>query len=79
MGAFRPLEATARASAQFSAKSRANFILPLSLYQKVHLNVTAMQVTSGLGQALNLMEFDNKMMEARKYARTLFFSFFTQA
>ena len=34
MGAFRPLEETARASAQISGKDRANPILPLSLYQK---------------------------------------------
>jgi hypothetical protein len=40
---FRPLEVTARASAQISAKYRANPILPLSLHQKVHPNVAAMR------------------------------------
>jgi len=43
MGSIRPLEATAWAPAQTSATYRANPILPLSLYQKVHLNVTAMR------------------------------------
>ena len=41
MGAFRPLEATARASAHISGKYRAKSILPSNSYQKVHLNVTA--------------------------------------
>ena len=45
MGAFRPLEATARKSEKY----RANPILPLSLYQKVHLNVTAMREYEFLG------------------------------
>jgi len=43
MGGFRPLEATARASAQISATYRAKSILPLRLCLKVHLNVTAMR------------------------------------
>ena len=36
MGAFKPLEATARVSAHISAKYRAKSILPLSLYLKKH-------------------------------------------
>ena len=41
MGAFRPLEATARASAHISGKYRAKSSLPLSLQEKFHLNVGA--------------------------------------
>ena len=43
MRAFRPLEATARASAQIPATYRANPIRPLSVYLKVYLNLTAMR------------------------------------